>query len=62
MSGEKTFISVRIDADVKDEAEEVLREMGMNISTAVNIYLHTVIRKKAIPFEVRLEDDITEIS
>lgn len=58
MAGEKTFISVRVDADVKEQAEVVLQEMGMNISTAVNIYLNTVVRKRAIPFEVRLEEDI----
>lgn len=58
MADEKAFISVRIDADVKDEAEVVLKEMGMSISTAVNIYLKTIVRRKAIPFAVRLEKDM----
>lgn len=58
MVGEKAFISVRIDADVKDKAEEVFKEMGMTMSAAVNIYLYTVIRRKAIPFAVRLEREI----
>lgn len=57
MAEDKAFISVRVDADTKDKAEVILNDMGMSISTAVNIYLNTIVRKKSIPFDVRLEDE-----
>ena len=56
MTPEKAFISVRVDADVKDQAEVILADMGLSISTAVNVYLNTIVRRKEIPFEVRLDD------
>ncbi len=56
MTKEKTFISVRVDAETKDQVEVILNDMGISISTAVNVYLNTIARKKAIPFELRLDD------
>ena len=48
-------ISLRIDADVKQEAEKVLKEIGISMSSAVNIFLKTVGREKRIPFELSAE-------
>ena len=48
-------ISLRIDDDVKQEAEKVLKEIGMSMSSAVNIFLKTVGREKRIPFELSAE-------
>ena len=47
-----TQINVRINDDVKKEAEEVLDEIGMSVTTAVTIFLKTVARERRIPFEV----------
>ncbi len=44
--------SVRVDAALKAEVEKCLSEMGLNMSTAINIYLHQIARIKAIPFIV----------
>ncbi len=48
-------ISLRIDDDVKQEAEKVLKEIGISMSSAVNIFLKTVGREKRIPFELSAE-------
>lgn len=45
-------VNVRIDDDVKREAEAVLDEMGMPMTTAVTIFLKTVVRERRIPFEI----------
>ena len=44
-----------IDDDVKREAEQVCEDMGMSMSTAVNIYLKRLGRERRIPFEVMAE-------
>ena len=45
-------ICLSIDDDVKREAEQVCEDMGMSMSTAVNIYLKRLSRERRIPFEV----------
>ncbi len=58
MVDDKSHVSVRIDADLKEEAEVVLDDMGLSISTAVNMFLNAIVRKKEIPFSVRLDDEL----
>ena len=55
-------ISLRIDDDVKQEAEKVLKEIGISMSSAVNIFLKTVGREKRIPFELSAEPTENEKS
>lgn len=45
-------ISLRIDDDVKKKAEEACADIGLSLSTAINIYLKKLGREKRIPFEV----------
>ena len=45
-------ISLRIDDEVKRNAERTLDDIGMSMSTAINIFLKTVIRENRIPFEL----------
>jgi len=47
-----TNLNIRIDKHVKHQAEELLSEMGLNLSTAVNIFLRQLIREGNIPFIV----------
>lgn len=49
-----TNLNIRIDKAVKDQAELVFNELGMNMTTAVNIFLKTAIRENGIPFELTL--------
>lgn len=50
-----TNISIRMDETLKKEADQLFNEMGMNLSTAFNIFVRQAIRERAIPFQIRLE-------
>lgn len=45
-------ISLRVDDDVKRRAERTFDDIGLSMSTAINIFLKTVIRENGIPFEL----------
>ena len=43
-------ITVRVDENVKKEAGIVFKNIGLDMSTAINVYLKQVIRSNGIPF------------
>ena len=45
-------ISLRIDDDIKSNAERTLNDIGLSMSAAITIFLKTVIRENKIPFEL----------
>lgn len=47
-----TTISVRLDSDIKDAAESLFSELGLNMSVAVNAFLRQAVREQGIPFEI----------
>lgn len=56
-----TNLNIRTDKAVKEQAEAIFAELGLNITTAVNMFLRTAVRERGIPFELKLEtpNDIT---
>lgn len=50
-----TNISIRMDADLKSAAEELFADLGMNISTAFNIFVRQSLREGRIPFIISQE-------
>ena len=50
-----TNLNIRTDKAIKDQAEEIFNELGLNMTTAVNIFLRTAVREHGIPFELKLE-------
>lgn len=50
-----TNLNIRTDKAIKDQAEEIFNELGLNMTTAVNIFLRTTIRERGIPFELKLD-------
>ena len=44
--------NIKIDPKLKKEAQELFNELGMNLTTAVNIFLAQAVREQAIPFKV----------
>jgi len=50
-----TNLNIRTDKAIKDQAEKIFNELGLNVTTAVNIFLRTVIREQGIPFELKLD-------
>lgn len=51
----KVATNISIDADIKKSAQKMLGEFGLDLSTAVNMFLRQMLREKAIPFEIKQE-------
>ena len=45
-------VSFRVDDDIKKKAERTFDDIGISMSTAINIYLKAVVRENRIPFEL----------
>ena len=54
MAGNTTNISIRRDSELKAQADALLAELGMNLSTAFNIFVRQSIREGRIPFDISL--------
>lgn len=52
----QTTLSVRMDADVKRQLDELCRDVGMSTSTAVNVFAKAFIRERRLPFEIVASD------
>ena len=50
-----TNISIRMDSDLKAQAEALFAELGMNLSTAFNIFVRQSLREGGIPFEIHTD-------
>ena len=50
-----TNISIRMDSDLKAQADALFSELGMNLSTAFNIFVRQSLRDGGIPFEIKME-------
>ncbi len=49
-------VSARIDEDVKDQAEDIMRQLGIPVSVVINTLYHQIINKNGIPFTLTLSD------
>ena len=50
-------ISARVDANDKNDFDSFCSSVGLNTSTAINLFVKTVLRERRIPFEIREEPD-----
>ena len=50
-----TNLNIRTDKDVKEQAEQIFAELGLNMTTAINLFLRVAIRKHGIPFDLLLD-------
>lgn len=53
-------ISLRVDDDVKRGAEQTFDDIGLSMSTAINIFLKKVSRERRIPFELTADPFYSE--
>ena len=51
---ETTNLSIRIDRDLKEEADQIFSALGMNLTTAITVFVRQAVRQKKIPFEISL--------
>ena len=49
-----TNLNIRTEKEVKLAAEKIFEELGLNMTTAINIFLRQTIRENGIPFELKL--------
>ena len=56
-----TNLNIRTDKEIKEQAEQIFSDLGLNVTTAVNMFLRAVIRENGIPFDLKLEvpDEVT---
>jgi len=47
-----TNINIRTDSELKTKAQSVLADLGLDMSTAINVFLNQVVYKQSIPFEI----------
>lgn len=50
---ETTNVNFRLDKQTKKEAEELFEDLGLNMTTALTMFVKASIREQGIPFEVR---------
>lgn len=55
-----TNISIRMDAETKAKADALFGELGMNLTTAFNIFVRQSLREGKIPFEISLNQPNSE--
>ncbi|MFS9375238.1 type II toxin-antitoxin system RelB/DinJ family antitoxin [Streptococcus mitis] len=53
----KTSMSIRLDSEVKEQAQQVFNHLGMDMTTAINIFLRQAIQYQGLPFDVRLDEN-----
>ena len=57
----QAILSIRVNKDDKEKFENFCENTGMNISTAINMFIKTVIKEQKIPFEIKSDEFEKEI-
>ncbi|WP_294159215.1 type II toxin-antitoxin system RelB/DinJ family antitoxin [uncultured Selenomonas sp.] len=60
MAATTADISIQMDADLKAEAEAFFHELGMSLSTAINVFVRQSLREGRIPFEITTQENPNE--
>ena len=61
MTNNTTNISIRMDADLKAQADALFAELGMNLTTAFNIFVRQALWEGGIPFAISLNQPNQEM-
>ena len=49
-----TTININSDSELKAKAQSVLNDLGLDMSTAINVFLSQVVSRQSIPFEISI--------
>ena len=60
MNSTETKINVRIDRETKEKAQKTLESIGLDLSSGVKLFLHSVVNTQSIPFEIRTKNGYTQ--
>ena len=55
MSNATTSMTVRLDKNIKKAAQSIYSELGIDMTTAINVFLRQSIRSKGFPFDVTID-------
>ncbi|MCL2487293.1 MAG: type II toxin-antitoxin system RelB/DinJ family antitoxin, partial [Oscillospiraceae bacterium] len=58
----QTNVNIRMDETVKRQFDVICNELGLNMSTAFNIFAKTVVRQNKIPFELSVDPFYNEVN
>ena len=56
----KTVLQIRIDSDLKEYASQAFEEMGLDLSTAIRLFLKQTVAEHSLPFKLKLDQTIKE--
>ncbi len=45
-------LNIKVDSHLKKEAEELFKRLGLNMTSAINVFLTQSVKEQAIPFEI----------
>ena len=54
MAAKSANLFVRLEPDVKEEAEKILDILGISASSAIDIFYRQIILKRGLPFDVKI--------
>jgi DNA-damage-inducible protein J len=60
MSNQKSNVNVRIDANVKETASQLLASMGIDLTTAVDMFFRQIISERRLPFQPQVMPTLDE--
>jgi DNA-damage-inducible protein J len=55
-------MNIRMDSNVKKQAQELFSQFGLDMTTAVNMFLRQSIRQRGIPFAIQLDPFYSELN
>ena len=55
-----TSISIRLDSQLKEQTENVLAQFGLNMTTAINMFFHQIVRERTIPLSLSLDRRVSD--
>ena len=56
-----TSISIRLDSILKEQAEEVLQQLGLNMTVVVNMLFRQIVREQSVPLSLSLHKRLSII-
>ncbi len=56
----QTNVNIRMEENLKQQFEHLCNELGLNMSTAFNVFAKTMVRQQRIPFEISLNSPNSE--
>lgn len=56
MARTDSTLTIRMNRNIKEEAQVLFSELGMDISTAINVFLRQALRTRGFPFEIKTDE------